>query len=168
MTPTGLPIPTPLRSSARRLLHSGLLEALAAPHGVEGYLELVRSPRSLGNPLAELIAARRRSAGSSGGRTSQSLLAPTVSSSGDGTGGSVGFVRSGKRARNDGRSLLEQAERAGLQPQFGCRMGICRICTTRKLSGSVRNVLSGEVSDAGDENIQLCVSVPVGDVELAL
>jgi stearoyl-CoA 9-desaturase NADPH oxidoreductase len=82
--------------------------------------------------------------------------------------GSVRFARSGKRATDDGRCLLEQAERAGLCPPCGCRMGICRMCTTRKLSGSVRNVLSGELSGAADEDIQICVSRPVGDVELAL
>jgi len=47
-------------------------------------------------------------------------------------------------------------------------MGICRICTCRKTAGSVRNVLSGEISGAQEEDIQICVSVPVGDVELAL
>jgi ferredoxin-NADP reductase len=100
----------------------------------------------------------------------ESFLAPTPTPAGgeDGTGGSVGFMRSGARARGDGRSLLEQAERAGLRPPFGCRMGICRICTCRKTAGSVRNVLSGEISSAREEDIQLCVSVPVGDVELAL
>jgi ferredoxin-NADP reductase len=82
--------------------------------------------------------------------------------------GSVNFVRSGRRASIDGRSLLEQAERAGLRPRFGCRMGICRMCTARKTTGSVRNVLSGEISSRADEDIQICISRPIGDVELAL
>jgi ferredoxin-NADP reductase len=82
--------------------------------------------------------------------------------------GRVGFAHSRASTTNDGRSLLEQAELAGLQPPFGCRMGICRICTCRKMVGRVRNVLSDEISSAEDEDIQLCVSVPVGDVELAL
>jgi hypothetical protein len=30
----------------------------------------------------------------------------------------------------------------------------------------VRNVLTGEVSSAENEDIRICVSVPVGDVEL--
>lgn len=86
----------------------------------------------------------------------------------EGAEGSVHFARSGKRAVDDGRCLLEQAERAGLFPPCGCRMGICRMCTTRKTSGSVRNVLSGVVFSGVDEDIQICVSRPVGDVELAL
>jgi ferredoxin-NADP reductase len=82
--------------------------------------------------------------------------------------GSVRFARSGKRAPSDGRCLLEQAERAGLRPAHGCRMGICRMCTARKTAGSVRNLLSGEVSSGASEDIQICVTAPVGDVELAL
>jgi stearoyl-CoA 9-desaturase NADPH oxidoreductase len=82
--------------------------------------------------------------------------------------GSVNFARSGRRATIDGRSLLEQAEQAGLCPRFGCRMGICRMCTARKTAGSVCNVLSGEISSRADEDIQICISRPIGDVELAL
>ena len=69
---------------------------------------------------------------------------------------------------NSGRSLLEQAEDAGLSPEYGCRMGICHTCSCRKTAGTVRNVLTGEVSTAEDEQIQICVSVPVGDVALDL
>ena len=69
---------------------------------------------------------------------------------------------------NNGRSLLEQAEHAGLSPEFGCRMGICHTCTCRKTAGSVRNLVTGEVSSAEEEDIQICVSAPVGDVELDL
>lgn len=82
--------------------------------------------------------------------------------------GEVRFTRSGKQGVSDGGCLLEQAERAGLSPRFGCRMGICRMCTTHKVSGLVRNVLSGELSSAAEEDIQICVSTPAGDVELAL
>lgn len=39
------------------------------------------------------------------------------------------FATSGITAENDGRPILEQAEAAGLQPEFGCRMGICFACT---------------------------------------
>jgi stearoyl-CoA 9-desaturase NADPH oxidoreductase len=101
----------------------------------------------------------------------ESFLAPSIATRRDGThapAGSVSFARSGERSLSDGGSLLEQAERAGLRPAFGCRMGICRICTCRKTAGSVRNLLSGDVSSAAEEDIQICVSAPVGDVELAL
>ena len=69
---------------------------------------------------------------------------------------------------NDGRTILEQAEAAGLQPEFGCRMGICHKCTTRKKFGAVRNVISGEVRADTDEEITICNNVPVGDVSVAL
>jgi ferredoxin len=65
-------------------------------------------------------------------------------------------------------TLLEQAEAAGLTPEFGCRMGICHSCTTRKCAGPVKNLLTGELSDEEDEHIQLCISVPAGDVALEL
>jgi ferredoxin-NADP reductase len=86
----------------------------------------------------------------------------------EGVAGSVRFTRSGKRVASDGRCLLDQAEQAGLHPPFGCRMGICRMCTVRKTAGSVRNVLSGEISGRADEDIQICISAPVGDVELSV
>jgi ferredoxin-NADP reductase len=82
--------------------------------------------------------------------------------------GTVSFATSGRAAANSGLVLLEQAEDAGLAPQYGCRMGICNTCSCRKRAGRVRNLISGEVSGARDEQIRICVSVPVGDVELDL
>lgn len=82
--------------------------------------------------------------------------------------GVVNFATSGRQARNSGVPLLEQAEDAGLAPEHGCRMGICNTCSARKVTGAVRNALTGEVSTAEDERIRICVSVPVGDVELDL
>ena len=81
----------------------------------------------------------------------------------DSAEGSVAFARSGQEAANSGASLLEQAEALGLTPEFGCRMGICFTCTSRKTEGTVRNVLSGAESSLPDEDIQICVSAPVGD-----
>ena len=80
--------------------------------------------------------------------------------------GQVRFARSERTAANSGRTLLEQAEGAGLRPEHGCRMGICFSCTQIKRSGCVRNIRSGELSSEEDEEIQLCVSVPVGDVAI--
>ncbi len=50
----------------------------------------------------------------------------------------MSFTRSGVTAENTGVSLLDQAEAAGLQPEFGCRMGICFSCTAVKRSGRTR------------------------------
>ena len=82
--------------------------------------------------------------------------------------GDVRFTRSERYAANNGDTLLNQAEAAGLRPESGCRMGICKACTCRKTSGQVRDIRSGELSAAGEEEIQICVSVPVGTVTLDL
>ena len=76
--------------------------------------------------------------------------------------------RSGREVANSGLPLLEQAEDAGLAPEHGCRMGICNTCSARKTTGTVRNVITGALSSAGEEQIRICVSVPVGDVALDL
>jgi ferredoxin-NADP reductase len=74
----------------------------------------------------------------------------------------------GVEADNTGATLLEQAEAAGLSPEHGCRMGICFSCTQVKTSGCTRNIRTGELHTNPDEEIQLCISVPVGDVALDL
>ncbi|OZM70252.1 hypothetical protein CFN78_26445 [Amycolatopsis antarctica] len=80
--------------------------------------------------------------------------------------GTVRFSRSGKEIGNTGHPLLEQAEDAGLSPEHGCRMGICFSCTKIKKSGRVRDARSGELSEDEGVEIQLCISVPVGDVDI--
>ena len=82
--------------------------------------------------------------------------------------GTVRFTASGREVANSGLPLLEQAEDAGLAPEHGCRMGICNTCSCRKSAGTVRNVISGALSSVGEEQIRVCVSVPVGDVALDL
>ena len=99
---------------------------------------------------------------------SESFVAPTLELPTEPSGGRVTFADSGIDVVDDGRPLLEQAESAGLSPQSGCRMGICHTCTRRKTSGVVRNLTNGAVSTAPDEDVQICVSVPVGDVDIAL
>ena len=82
--------------------------------------------------------------------------------------GEVAFTRSGKAAANSGAALLEQAEALGLTPEYGCRMGICFSCVSRKTEGTVRNVLTGETSSLPDEDIRICVSAPEGDCAVEL
>ena len=83
--------------------------------------------------------------------------------SGTSAEGDVAFTRSGQEAPNSGATLLEQAEALGLEPEFGCRMGICFSCTAVKRDGVVRNVLTGEESSSTEEEIRVCVNAPVGD-----
>ncbi|MEO9224662.1 MAG: 2Fe-2S iron-sulfur cluster binding domain-containing protein, partial [Acidimicrobiales bacterium] len=82
--------------------------------------------------------------------------------------GSIAFARSGVTADVTGTSILDTAESVGLTPESGCRMGICHTCTRAKESGCVRNVLTGELSSDGPEDIQICISAPVGDVVVDL
>lgn len=69
---------------------------------------------------------------------------------------------------NNQQPLLQQAEAAGQKPASGCRMGICFSCTCRKTSGTVKNLLTGQTSSEPDEDIRLCVSVPLSDVSISL
>lgn len=94
--------------------------------------------------------------------------APAVAVDSANAEGDVRFIRSERLAKNSGATLLDQAEAAGLKPESGCRMGICHACTCRKASGRVRDTRTGEISDAGEADIQICVSVPVGTVTLDL
>ncbi len=96
------------------------------------------------------------------------FTAPALAFDTEGAQGVVRFALSGREAANSGLPLLEQAEDAGLQPDHGCRMGICNTCSCRKTAGTVRNVISGAVSSAAEEQIRICVSVPLGDVVLDL
>jgi stearoyl-CoA 9-desaturase NADPH oxidoreductase len=98
----------------------------------------------------------------------ETFTPPALSFDTDGAEGTVSFAASGRQAANSGLPLLEQAEDAGLAPEHGCRMGICNTCSCRKTAGAVRNVFTGVVSSAGEEQIRICVSVPVGDVALDL
>jgi stearoyl-CoA 9-desaturase NADPH oxidoreductase len=108
-----------------------------------------------------------RSAYEGSDRLRVEFFKPPVST-GSTAGGEVAFTRSGRSAANDGASLLEQAEALGLRPEFGCRMGICFSCTSRKADGTVRNILTGEESSLPDEDIRICVSAPVGDCSVDL
>ena len=99
---------------------------------------------------------------------SESFVPPVFTAPPKASGGQVSFLGSTIAVVDDGRTLLEQAEAAGLQPASGCRMGICHSCTCRKTAGAVRNLITGAVSTAESEDIQICVSVPVGDVHIDL
>ncbi|MGH8445051.1 MAG: ferredoxin reductase [Solimonas sp.] len=94
-------------------------------------------------------------------------LAPRIAEDGDGS-----EVRCARSERlfdvQAGEALLPAAERAGLKPAYGCRIGICRTCLCHKRSGSVENLVTGELSGSGDEWIRLCVSTPRSDLELDL
>jgi ferredoxin len=94
--------------------------------------------------------------------------APTPVQPAAAANGTITLTRSGLTLQNDGRPLLDQAEAAGLSPDSGCRMGICHTCIKPKLAGRVRDVRDGRLSSCDPEDVQICINVPVGDVELDL
>jgi len=75
---------------------------------------------------------------------------------------SSGYVVSANNA------LLPQFEAKQLPVKRGCGIGICHQCQCIKKSGVVRNLKTGELSDNGEQLIQLCVSQPVSDLKLKL
>jgi len=98
----------------------------------------------------------------------ESFVPPTFVPVGAPGEGAIRFADSGVEVANSGEALLAQAEAAGLTPEYGCRMGICHTCTCRKRSGTHKNLLTGEVSSAPDEEIQLCVSAALGDLTVEI
>jgi ferredoxin-NADP reductase len=123
----------------------------------------------------ERVESMWRAAGLADRLTSERFVASTPAArvpTGDGADAqivTIRLARAGTRfAATSAAPLLDQLERAGERPAHGCRMGICHTCTCRKRSGAVRNLITGAVSDAPDEDIQLCISVPQSDVELSL
>ena len=93
---------------------------------------------------------------------------PTVDLDAADATGTITFDASGRTADNSGATILEQAEAAGLEPAYGCRMGVCNTCAVKKLHGAARHVVSGEVQADTDQTLKICVHVPVGDVSVAL
>lgn len=80
-----------------------------------------------------------------------------------GRGGTVTFARSGRSGFADAAtSLLEAGEQAGVQPPFGCRMGICHTCMVGLLDGRVRDLRTGTVHEPGSR-VQTCVCAADGD-----
>ena len=117
--------------------------------------------------LAEAVVAAWRAAGSSAPvhveRYALGLGTPAGT-----TGARVRFTTSGVETADDGRPLLVQAEACGLSPAYGCRAGQCHSCVRRKPTGAVRDLRTGDVTDEPDALVQLCVSVPDGNVEIDL
>lgn len=133
-----------------------------APWHAEG-LTFLCGPDSLHDAVSALYADRGIEDRL---RTEAFALAPTGT---DGeAGGVLSFAKSGISMENDGRPILDQAESAGLTPEFGCRMGICFSCTAVKTAGCTRNLRTGDENEDPDQHVQLCITAPVGDVSIDL
>jgi ferredoxin-NADP reductase len=80
-----------------------------------------------------------------------------------GEGGTITFRTTGRTAEADGATtVLEAGEGAGVGMPYGCRMGICHTCTLTLVSGTVRDLRNGNESSQPNEQVQTCVTVPVG------
>ncbi len=89
----------------------------------------------------------------------------------DAAGGSVTFVTPGTPVAVEADAstpLLRVAEDAGLNPDHGCRMGICHTCDVPLVAGRVRDLRTGEVIDEPGRAVQICISGAAGDCRIDL
>lgn len=90
----------------------------------------------------------------------------------EGEGGRVTFTMSGTAVDAPAATpLLDVGEDAGVLMPSGCRMGICFNCVATLTSGSVRDLRTGETTQAIDEDpvlIQTCVSAAAGPCSIKL
>lgn len=97
------------------------------------------------------------------------VSAPRLPASAAGSSVAITCTTSGRQFATHGTEpLLVQAERAGLQPKHGCRIGICRSCQCIKRRGTVENLQNGEISSEPDQLIRLCISAARSDLQLEL
>ncbi|MEU1290475.1 ferredoxin reductase [Kitasatospora sp. NPDC005856] len=93
---------------------------------------------------------------------------PALVVAGDDEGGEVTFSATGRAVDADGAtSLLDIGEEAGVLMPSGCRMGICFGCVTPLKAGAVRDLRTGEITEAEPGVlIQTCVSAAAGPCDI--
>ncbi len=83
--------------------------------------------------------------------------------------GTVHFSKTGGSvAGRSDQNVLELAELNGLNPEHGCRMGICHGCTVTLKSGCVRDLRNGQTFAEEGDLVQICACASAGDIEIAL
>ncbi|MFI9326916.1 ferredoxin reductase [Kitasatospora sp. NPDC052868] len=84
------------------------------------------------------------------------------------SGGEVTFSTTGTTVDADGATpLLDIGEEAGVLMPSGCRMGICFGCVTPLKAGAVRDLRTGEITEAEPGVlIQTCVSAAAGPCDI--
>lgn len=168
------------RSPSRRLADAAL-DRLFTPHGPEAYFRFLRPSAPAPAARAGAAAGRPTPAADRVGspdhdRPSATVLPPATpapparrrrpGATEEQPVAIVRFARSAVEAAPEG-SLLETAEAAGLTPRNRCRRGICGTCTTPKVSGTTRDLRTGETSSEPGP-IRICVSVACDPVTLDL
>ncbi|MER7773136.1 ferredoxin reductase [Kitasatospora sp. NPDC096140] len=94
---------------------------------------------------------------------------PGIVAGDDGNGGGeVTFSATGRTVDADGATpLLDIGEEAGVLMPSGCRMGICFGCVTPLKAGAVRDLRTGEITEAEPGVlIQTCVSAAAGPCDI--
>jgi stearoyl-CoA 9-desaturase NADPH oxidoreductase len=123
--------------------------------GPQGLLEAIESSFAQASLQGKLTVERFR----------PKLAPPDPNAS----GGRVRFGLSRTDVEATGHTpLLEVAERAGVKPLHGCRIGICHSCDATMVSGCVRDLRTGNRIDEPGTRVQICVCAAAGDVEIAL
>lgn len=156
-----------LRLQLHETARGGRLDAAAIARAVPDYAArdtFLCGPAGFMEPLIAVwngqgLASRLRYE-----RFGAAPLAPAA----DGAAATVHCARSERLFTAGVDTLLVEAEQAGLSPRYGCRIGICHTCQCRKVSGTVENLLTGEVSSDAGEMIQLCVSRARSDLVIEL
>lgn len=67
-----------------------------------------------------------------------------------------------------GQSLLTALEAQGVNPAYGCRIGICNTCACGKSSGTTQDLNSGDYSAEPTAALRLCISRVSTDLTLDL
>ncbi|MGI8646321.1 MAG: flavin reductase family protein, partial [Nocardioides sp.] len=112
-------------------------------------------------PMLDAVAEQWRAAGREG-RLHLERFSLELGGDG-GEGGTVTFRNSGRTVEVDGATtVLEAGEEAGVGMPYGCRMGICHTCTLTLVSGTVRDLRSGDEYAQPNEQVQTCITAPVG------
>ncbi len=98
----------------------------------------------------------------------ESFTPPSFGSDAAGTV-QVHLARSGRMLDvPSGVSLLAALEAQGLQPDYGCRMGICNTCACGKSAGITQDMATGDTSAEPVSALRLCISRATTDVTLDL
>ena len=96
-------------------------------------------------------------------------FSPAVAEVTERVAGTLTFTTSGTSVASDGTTtVLDLAESAGLTPLSGCRMGVCRRCVVPLSSGTVRDLRDGWTECEPGTHVQICVTAPVGDVDIEI
>jgi ferredoxin-NADP reductase/MOSC domain-containing protein YiiM len=94
---------------------------------------------------------------------------PHLPASASGSGAMVSFARSGLNVRwgSSFQSLLELAEACDVPVRFACRTGVCHVCETGLVAGTIA-YRPDPVDAPADGNMLICCAQPSSDVVIDL